>query len=103
MSFGTSPSPKRAPMSLGAGLSASPSEHTNVLRRLSAMFQPSDGDPSSPRSTFLLESPRQDMSALGASEAAPFKDRNAIKVKVVTWNMADALVRARSREAVLVL
>lgn len=95
MAFGPV-SPKRQPAALGSqGLSPN-NEHTTVLRRLSALFTPSDGDPGSPRSTFLLDSPKQGMAAL---DEVPFKDRSAIKVKVVTWNMADALVRTRGVEA----
>ncbi|KLT43327.1 DNase I-like protein [Cutaneotrichosporon oleaginosum] len=65
-------------------LSASPSEQTGILRRrFSSMFT-SEGEPGSPRQ-FALDPD------IPEREPEPFKDRNAIKVKIITWNMADSV------------
>lgn len=60
------------------------SEHQTVLRRLSTMFSNDAGD--SGFSTF------SGLSRTASAPPPPVKDRNAIKVLVVTWNMGDALV-----------
>jgi hypothetical protein len=46
----------------------------------------SDGEPGSPRPPFALDAD------IPEPEPEPFKDRNAIKVKIITWNMADSVV-----------
>lgn len=80
-----------------------------VLGRLHALFTPSDGASSSelthielPLSPQLsvqdvddpIAGPSRTSTAIPTdAEAMVSKDRNAIKVLVVTWNMGDALVR----------
>ncbi|BEJ16095.1 hypothetical protein CspHIS471_0507000 [Cutaneotrichosporon sp. HIS471] len=79
--MGSPGSPSRRPSSL----LPSPSEQGGILRRrISSMFT-SDGDPGSPRQPFALEPD------VTEPEPEPFKDRDAIKVKIITWNMADSI------------
>ncbi|BEI85341.1 hypothetical protein CcaverHIS002_0507420 [Cutaneotrichosporon cavernicola] len=79
--MGSPGSPSRRPSSL----LPSPSEQGGILRRrISSMFS-SDGDPGSPRQPFALEPD------VTEPEPEPFKDRDAIKVKIITWNMADSI------------
>ncbi|GMK55391.1 hypothetical protein CspeluHIS016_0204470 [Cutaneotrichosporon spelunceum] len=62
-----------------------PAEQGGILRRrISSMFL-SDADTGSPRPAFALDPD------VTKPEPEPFKDRNAIKVKIITWNMADSI------------
>lgn len=69
--------------------------HPNLTSRLSALFHAGPGQHAVPAmsSTTVPDSPGPVVPGVDGLDMVTFKDRNALKVLVVTWNMGDALVR----------